>query len=140
MVRTGADCCFRFGRSANRLQGYVETSLMVQFGSAERRSGVDPLHDSGPECFAHLAETLQQVAVLVDECDKLILDALEEPGVARANRDYLQGLYAMIKSCDAHIRFCFLTGVSKFSKISLFSGLNTLVDITMDPQYSAVCG
>ena len=134
-----------FGGGNFKVPGYVETSLMAQLGSAERRSGVDSIHDTGPERFAHLAETLhqqtgQQVAVLVDEYDKPILDALEEPGVARANRDYLQGLYAMIKSCDAHIRFCFLTGVSKFSKVSLFSGLNNLVDITMDPQYSAVCG
>ena len=134
-----------FGGGNFRMPGYVETSLMAQLGSAERRFGVAPLHDSGPERFAYLVETLhqqsgQQVAVLVDEYDKPILDALEEPGVARANRDFLQGLYAMIKSCDAHIRFSFLTGVSKFSKVSLFSGLNNLVDITMDPQYAAVCG
>ena len=60
----------------------------------------------------------QRVAVLVDVCDKPILDALEEPGIARANRDYLRGLYATIKDCDAHVRFGFLTGVSKFSKRS----------------------
>ena len=134
-----------FGGGNFKVPGYVETSLMAQLGSAERRSGVDPIHNSGPERFAYLVETLhqesgQQVAVLVDEYDKPILDALEEPGVARANRDYLRGLYAMVKSCDAHIRFCFLTGVSKCSKVSLFSGLNNLVDITMDPQYAAVCG
>ena len=60
--------------------------------------------------------------------------------VARANRDYLRGLYAVIKDCDADIRFSFLTGVSKFSKVSLFSGLNNLTDITLDPRYSAICG
>ena len=47
--------------------------------------------------------------MLVDEYDKPILDALEEPEVARANRNYLRGLYAVIKDCDAHLRFCFLT-------------------------------
>ena len=78
--------------------------------------------------------------MLVDEYDKPILDALEEPEVARANRDYLRGLYATIKDCDAHVRFCFLTGVSKFSKVSLFSGLNNLDDITLDPSYSSICG
>ena len=46
----------------------------------------------------------------------------------------------MIKDCDAHIRFSFITGVSKFSKVSLFSGLNNLTDITLDPRYSAICG
>ena len=95
--------------------------------------------------LASLLESLheragQRVAVLVDEYDKPILDALEVPEVARANRDYLRGLYAVIKDCDAHIRFSFLTGVSKFSKASLFSGLNNLTDITMDPGYSAICG
>ena len=46
----------------------------------------------------------------------------------------------MIKDCDAHVRFCFLTGVSKFSKDNLFSGLNNLIDITLEPAYSAICG
>ena len=60
--------------------------------------------------------------------------------MARANRDFLRGLYAVIKDSDAHIRFSFITGVSKFSKVSLFSGLNNLTDITLDPGYSAICG
>ena len=75
-------------------------------------------------------ETGQPVAVLVDEYDKPILDALEEPETARANRDFLRGLYATIKFGDAHIAFTFLSGVGKFSKVSLFSGLNNLIDIT----------
>ena len=60
--------------------------------------------------------------------------------MARANRDYLRGLYSTIKFADAHIKFTFLTGVSKFSKVSLFSGLNNLTDITLNPRYSAICG
>ena len=78
--------------------------------------------------------------ILVDEYDKPILDALDAPAVARANRDFLRGLYAVVKDCDAHIRFSFITGVSKFSKVSLFSGLNNLTDITLEPDYSAICG
>ena len=77
---------------------------------------------------------------LVDEYDKPILDALDTPEVARANRDFLRGLYAVVKDCDAHIRFSFITGVSKFSKVSLFSGLNNLEDLTLDSRYSAICG
>ena len=80
------------------------------------------------------------MVVLVDEYDKPILDALDTPDVARANRDYLRGLYSTIKSGDAHVRFAFLTGVSKFSKVSVFSGLNNLTDVTLDPRYSAICG
>ena len=112
--------------------------LEHEAGVAARHSGaaarlrrlIDVLHD----------ETGQRCAVLIDEYDKPILDALDTPEIARANRDFLRGLYAVIKDCDAHIRFSFITGVSKFSKVSLFSGLNNLTDITLDPRYSAVCG
>ena len=82
----------------------------------------------------------QPVAVLIDEYDKPILDALEVPEIARANRDFLRGLYAVIKDSDAYVRFTFFTGVSKFPKVSLFSGLNNLKDITLDARYSAICG
>ncbi len=80
------------------------------------------------------------MVVLIDEYDKPMLDALEVPEIARANRDFLRGLYAVIKDSDAHVRFTFITGVSKFSKVRLFSGLNNLTDITLDPRYSALCG
>ena len=74
-------------------------------------------------------EPASGVVVLVDEYGKPILDVLEVPEVARANRDYLRGLHAVIKDSDAHVRFSFLTGVSKFSKVSLFSGLNNPEDL-----------
>ena len=76
----------------------------------------------------------------MDEYDKPILDALTNQPLARANRDYLRGLYSAIKFNDAHIQFTLLTGVSKFSKVSLFSGLNNLNDITLDRRYAAICG
>ena len=125
--------------------GYLRANLAAQLAAIERRTATERCADTAPERLAHLLETLhersgQRVAVLVDEYDKPILDALEESEVARASRDYLRGLYSMIKFCDAHVRFCFLTGVSKFSKVSLFSGLNNLIDITLDPSYSSICG
>jgi hypothetical protein len=82
----------------------------------------------------------QRVVILVDEYDKPILDNLTEPDVARAMREGLRNLYSVIKGQDAHIQFAFLTGVSKFSKVSIFSGLNNLNDITVDAAYSAICG
>jgi len=123
----------------------LHTNLMAQLAAVERRAGVGSDHDTAPERFGHLIEALhertgQRVAVLVDEYDKPILDALSIPDVARSNRNYLNGVYATIKDRDAHVRFTFLTGVSKFTKVSLFSGLNNLQDITLDPRYSAVCG
>lgn len=82
----------------------------------------------------------QRVVVLVDEYDKPILDNIGRPDVAREVRDGLRNLYSVIKDSDAHIRFAMLSGVSKFSKVSLFSGLNNLNDISMDGRYSAICG
>jgi len=88
---------------------------------------------------AHAA-TGQRVVVLIDEYDKPILDNITQPDMARQMRDGLRNFYSVIKDSDAHIRFAFLTGVSKFSKVSLFSGLNNLNDITVDAPYSAICG
>ena len=134
-----------FGKGNFKEPGYLHTNLSARLGVIERATGVEPLHDTGPERLDHLLRTLhdqtgQRVVVLVDEYDKPILDALEQPDIARANRDYLRGLYSVFKDCDAHVRFCFLTGVSKFSKASLFSGLNNLIDITLEPSYSSICG
>ena len=134
-----------FGSGAFKRSGDLELNVMEQLAAAERRAGVSTEYGTVPGRFAGLLETLhleagRPVAVLVDEYDKPILDALDVPDIARANRDFLRGLYATIKDCDAHVRFTFLTGVSKFSKVSLFSGLNNLKDITLDPRYSAICG
>ncbi len=134
-----------FGSGNFKEPDYLEATLMEQLAAAERRAGIVSEYATAPGRFAFLLEALhdqagQPVAVLIDEYDKPILDALELPEVARANRDFLRGLYAVIKDCDAHVRFTFITGVSKFSKVSLFSGLNNLTDITLEPEYSALCG
>ena len=86
------------------------------------------------------AQTGRRVVILIDEYDKPILDRIEEPDPAREIREGLKDFYSVIKDSDAHVKFAFLTGVSKFSKVSLFSGLNNLKDITIDKRYSAVCG
>jgi hypothetical protein len=81
-----------------------------------------------------------RVVVLVDEYDKPILDNITETPTATAMREALKNIYSVLKDNDAHLKFIFLTGVSKFSKVSLFSGLNNLEDITLDANYSAICG
>ena len=126
-------------------EGGLHASFMAQLDRVQRSTGVESGYRTAPERFGHLIEELhrqfgQTVTVLIDEYDKPILDVIEKPEAARANRDFLRSVYAVIKDCDAHIRFTFLTGVSKFSKVSLFSGLNNLKDITLDPRYSAICG
>ena len=134
-----------FGSGNFQEPGELRAETMARLDALEEDAEVAGRHDAAPARLRHLIRTLhrqtgERVVVLVDEYDKPILDALDTPEVARANRDYLRGLYAVIKDCDAHIRFSFITGVSKFSKVSLFSGLNNLTDITLDPRYSSICG
>jgi hypothetical protein len=80
------------------------------------------------------------VVVLVDEYDKPLLDNLEEPEKAAEMREGLKNFYSALKKVDGILQFVFLTGVSKFSKVSIFSGINNLIDITLDEQYGAICG
>ena len=124
----------------------LHADVMAQLDGLARDREIPVRYDTAPARFRDLLQALHKetgrhVVVLVDEYDKPILDALvEAPEVARANRDYLRGLYGVIKDCDAHVRFTFLTGISKFSKVNLFSQLNNLTDITLDPVYSSICG
>ncbi|MBK9440648.1 MAG: ATP-binding protein [Comamonadaceae bacterium] len=109
------------------------------------RLGVQCQNQSIAGIFSELiqaarAKTDQRVVVLVDEYDKPILDNITDAAIARDMRDGLRDLYSVIKGQDANIQFAMLTGVSKFSKVSLFSGLNNLKDITLDARYSALCG
>ena len=82
----------------------------------------------------------QKVVILVDEYDKPILDNIKDTELAEQIRDGLLNLYSVIKGSDEYIKFAFLTGVSKFTKTSLFSGLNNLVDISLKKQYGDICG
>ena len=134
-----------FGGGQFREPGRLHTNVMAQLDALERETGVKSGYDTAAERFGDLLRALHRhtghrVVVLVDEYDKPILDALDLAEAARANRDFLRGFYGVIKDSDAHVRFTFLTGVSRFSKVSLFSGLNNLTDITLEPDYSAVCG
>ena len=134
-----------FGSGDFTRAGEALDRTMEQLAAAERREGVGGEGTTAAGRFAHLVETLHErdgrrVVVLVDEYDKPVLDTLDDPGVARANRDFLRGLYATVEDCDAHVRFTLFTGVSRFSKVNLFSGLNNLTDITVDAEFSAICG
>ena len=77
---------------------------------------------------------------MVDEYDQPITENLDAPDLACPNRDYLRTLYANIKECDQHIRFSFLAGVTQSYRVCLFSSLNNLYDLTLDPRYSSLCG
>ena len=85
-------------------------------------------------------KTGMQVVILIDEYDKPILDTLKSPVIAAEMRDMLRDFYGVLKSLDSSLKFVMLTGVSKFVKTGIFSGLNNLNDITLDRTYSAICG
>jgi Predicted AAA-ATPase. len=82
----------------------------------------------------------QKVVVLIDEYDKPILDVIEDIEKARRNRDILKKFFEILKPSDPYLKLVFLTGVSRFSKVSIFSGLNQLNDITIDRNFSTICG
>ena len=137
----------RFDFSSGNYQGPddLRKEVAVQLDVLENEAKISPCDENASGRLRHLMKVFhersgQRVVLLVDENDKPILDALAVPEVAWANRDFLHSLYATTKDCDAHIHFTFLTGVSQFTKASIFSGLNNLTNITLDTRYSAICG
>ncbi len=111
----------------------------------QRQLGITCTHKSaGGQLIELIAQAHQKfgqrAVVLIDEYDKPILDNITNSPVALEMREGLKNLYSVLKGADEHLKFVFLTGVSKFSKVSLFSGLNNLKDITLDARYSALCG
>jgi len=96
-------------------------------------------------CFSDLIQKSYEkyqtkVVILIDEYDKPILDNLDQMEVAKECREIIKRLYTQIKENDRYIEFAFLTGVSKFSKASIFSGLNNLRDISLLPKFGTLCG
>ncbi len=85
-------------------------------------------------------KTGRQVVILVDEYDKPLLQALGNEELQDEFRSTLKAFYSVLKTQDQYIRFAFLTGVTKFSKLSVFSDLNNLEDISMDHRYAEICG
>ncbi len=84
--------------------------------------------------------TGKKVVILIDEYDKPMLDSLDKAEIYNDIREELRGFYSVIKACDRYIRFAFLTGITKFSRVSVFSGLNNLKDISLHPAFNAICG
>ena len=123
----------------------LEKTAMEIFENTQEILEIKCKSDKPDGCFRELIRKTykkhnQKVVILVDEYDKPILDVIENQKQAIENREFLKGLYSIIKSSDEYIKFAFLTGVSKFSKASIFSGLNMLVDISLLPKYGNICG
>jgi len=82
----------------------------------------------------------EKCVVIIDEYDKPLLNTIDEPEVHAALRNALKAFYGVLKSSDAYLRFVFFTGVTKFAQVSIFSDLNYITDISLDPRYAALCG
>ncbi len=127
--------------SAKKLEEDIHAQLAYNEEKYQLATGnVNRLHDRFRSLIQNLAEAYnKKVVLLIDEYDKPMLDNINKPHIL-AIRDVLRDIYSVIKGQDAHLRFSMLTGVSKFSKVNIFSGLNSLTDISLMAQYSALCG
>ena len=116
-------------------------SFFNEYEEIYKSTGLD-IPDRFKNLIKKIYETTgKQVVILVDEYDKPLLETMiiNEP-LNEEYRRILKGFYGVIKACDEYIRFAFLTGVTKFSKVSIFSDLNNLRDISLEKNYSGICG
>ena len=123
----------------------LEAELNRHLEAWEKLYGDEYKERALEERFIHVInhayeKTGKQVVILVDEYDKPLLQAIGNDALLAAYRSKLKAFYSVLKTLDAKIRFAFLTGVTKFGKVSVFSDLNNLKDISMLPAYSYVCG
>ena len=111
----------------------------------EAKYGDEKKERSPEERFSYLLERIHeasgsQVVILIDEYDKPLLQTIGNEKLQEQYKNILKAFYGVLKSADAHLRFVFLTGVTKFGQISVFSDLNQLKDISMDARYATICG
>lgn len=116
-----------------------------QLDLLEKKYETDKSYDEIDRRFADLIQKVSitantKVVILIDEYDSPLTSAIDKPELQKVYREQLQGFYSVLKNSEKHIKFCMLTGVTRFGKVSIFSGLNNLNDITFDNEYAAVCG
>lgn len=136
---------FDFSTGKYSRLGMLEHKMSEMLEKIERMEGLLPQSTTLEGRFIDLIDGLrekagQPVVVLVDEYDKPILGAIKDAEVVQDNRETLQSFYSVLKQEDKNIRFCLVSGVTQFSHVSMFSGANNLTDITLEPEYSTICG
>lgn len=128
----------------NTSEGEFANSLSEKLKKIGKKQGIDIkstyFKTVTDELITEMSEKAGKgVVVLIDEYDRALIDHLQTE-LAETNREVLREFFTTLKSLDKYIHFAFITGISKFSQVSLFSSANNLTDITLDPAYSALCG
>ncbi|MDJ0842311.1 MAG: AAA family ATPase [Acidobacteriota bacterium] len=122
----------------------LERDLRVKLSRFAKQAGVQLPEDASLAIYVEelilALSSKAPLVILVDEYDKPILDHLAEPDLAEANRKLLREFYGVIKSQDAHIKMLFITGITRFTKVSIFSELNNLVDLSINPDQATLLG
>ncbi len=123
----------------------LHITMLEELRDNEKRLGIPCDIEAVSARFARIIKAAhetygQPVVVLIDEYDKPILDNIDQMEMAHEAREELKAFYSVIKRNDEHIHFAFLTGVSKFSKVSVFSGINNIEDISLAPEFATICG
>lgn len=126
-------------RSSDELESMLKRALEQTAFSYDKSIKCPTLSEGLANLVMELAQ-LGPVVVLIDEYDKPLIDNLENIEVAEKNQRLLKDFYGTLKGLDKYLRFVFVTGVTKFSQVSLFSGPNNLDDITIDPAYATLLG
>ncbi|GHU75189.1 hypothetical protein FACS189461_0960 [Spirochaetia bacterium] len=138
----------RIDLNAGAYSGGVEALRSVLHSELKReygKQGLTPELADAVSQFKSLIEascdkTGEKAVIIIDEYDKPLLSTIDEPDIHNKIRDELKGFYGVLKSYDAYLQFVFLTGVTKFAHVSVFSDLNHLDDLTLDPEYADLCG
>jgi hypothetical protein len=123
----------------------VREELFLQLSLLERTYGSSELETSPGMKLSGIIrrayeQTGKQVAIIIDEYDAPLLDNLQDETQLQETREVLQEFYQRLKMLDPYIKFCFITGITKFSQLSIFSTLNNLTNVTLQPEFSAICG
>lgn len=126
-------------------RGQLDEAFNTHLSDWEKEYGIDEVSDDISSRFRAVIrrayeKTGKKVVILVDEYDNPLVDTLDMPERFEDCRNQLSAIYSNFKSSADYIRLVFLTGVSRFGKISVFSGLNNIQDISFDREYSAICG
>ena len=122
------------------LEAYISKMLAKEAGKFSIVLDQGTHADQLKQFIEALAARHGKVVVLVDEYDKPIIDYLHDVPAAEQNREILKNFYSVLNPLEAHLKFVFMTGVSKFSRVSIFSELNNLIDLTMHPRFATLLG